>query len=91
MILTLEEAKEILRVDGPDLDQQITALVVAIPHYLETTTGKRWDEEQVNPLAHTTAGFILQLWFEPMSDQKDKLKITIDSLLGALTAMARGN
>lgn len=91
MIISLEEAKEVLRVDGDYLDIQITALIKSIPPYLETTTGKAWLDNPINPLAKTTAQFILMLWFEPYQDDKDKIKRTIDSLLIALTAMARGN
>jgi len=90
MILTLIEAKEILRIDDDYLDLQITALIQAIPPYLEVTTGKTWLDEPVNALARTTAQFVLMLWFEPYSDDKDKLKRTIDSLLIVLSAMARG-
>lgn len=90
MIISLTDAKEVLRIDGDYLDNQITALIQAIPPYLEVTTGKTWIDEPVNPLAQTTAQFLLMLWFEPYSDDKDKIKRTIDSLLIALSAMARG-
>lgn len=90
MIISLEEAKEVLRVDGNYMDMQIVALIESIPPYLETTTGKTWLDGPINPLVKTTAQFILMLWFEPYQDDKDKIKRTIDSLLIVLTAMARG-
>ncbi|HBR27917.1 MAG TPA: DNA packaging protein [Firmicutes bacterium] len=87
MILTIEEAREALRIDGPDNDMIINPLLEAIPSYLEVTTGKAWDTEPIHPLAKTAAKFILQLWYYPQDE--DKLKKAIDSLLMALTVMAR--
>lgn len=91
MILTLEEAKLILRVDDDELDEEINALIIAIPEYLETTTGKAWNDAPISPLAHATARFILQLWFDPQIKDSERLKNMIEGLLGTLTAMGRGN
>lgn len=89
MILNIDEAREILRVDGTDNDIVIVPLLTAIPDYLEVTTGKRWDTEPINPLAQTTAGFILQLWYDAQGPDTERLKRTIDNLLIALTAIGR--
>lgn len=90
LILDLEDARDILRIDGPDNDFIIQQLMEAIPDYLEATTGHRWDTGPINPLARTTAGFILQYWFDgPQGDYADRLKKTIDSLLSTLTAIGR--
>lgn len=90
MLISVPEAREILRIEGEDNDPIIVPLIEAIPDYLEVTTGRRWDKDTVvNPLAKTTAGFILQLWFESQDYNTDKLKRTIDSLLAALTAIGR--
>lgn len=90
LLLTIQEAREILRLDGPDNDIIIQPLLEAIPDFLETTTGRRWDTEPINSLAKTTAGFILQYWYYgPQGDHADRLKKTIDSLLGTLTAIGR--
>lgn len=89
MILSIQEARDILRVDDDYLDQQIIPLLDAIPQYLESSTGKSWDTEPIHPLARTTAGFILQLWFEPQDDSTYRLKKTIDGLLISLTAIGR--
>lgn len=90
MILTIEEAREALRIDGPDNDIIINPLLEAIPSYLEVTTGKAWDTEPIHPLAKTAAKFILQLWYYPQNEEADRIKKAIDSLLTALTAIARG-
>lgn len=89
MLLTIEEAREILRIDGTDNDVVILPLLEAIPSYLEVSTGKTWDTEPIHPLAKTAAKFILQLWYFPQSEEADRLKKAIDNLLVALTAMGR--
>ena len=90
-ILTIQEAHDILRVDGNDLDVSIIQpLIDAIPPYLEATTGRTWTSDAtIHPLAKSAASFILQLWFNPQDKDVDKLKNTIDSLLVALQAIGR--
>ena len=87
MILTIEQAREILRIDGVDNDPQITALVNAIPSYLEITAGIETGENQepYSPLAKTAAGFILQLWYYGETADTVKLQRVIDNLLKALS------
>jgi len=92
-IFTIEEAREVLRIDGTDNDPQIIALVEAIPAYLEITAGytaspKTANEEasvEYSPLAKTAARFILQLWYFGESSDTDKLQRVIDNLLKALS------
>jgi hypothetical protein len=85
MIFTVDEAREILRIDGTDNDAQITALIAAIPSYLEITAGYTATGETYSPLAKTAARFILQLWYFGESSDTDKLKRVIDNLLKALS------
>jgi len=89
MLISMEEARETLRLDGTDNDIIIQPLVEAIPSYLEVATGKDWTKEPDNRLAQTTAKFILQLWYEPEDANSAALKRTIDTLLTALTALGR--
>lgn len=84
LIFTVEEARDILRIDGADNDAQITALLAAIPAYLEITAGYKIDDEY-SPLAKTAARFILQLWYFGESAETDKLNRVIDNLLKALS------
>ena len=84
MIFSIEEARDILRIDGPDNDAQIAALVQAIPDYLHITAGIE-NFGQFSPLARTAARFILQLWYYGEHADTEKLQRTIDSLLKALT------
>lgn len=88
MILSLEEAREALRIDGEDNDTIIIPLVQAIPNYLKITTGRSWMEDD-NPLAKVAAKFILQLWYYPQSEDAVRIQRTIDSLLMTLAAEAR--
>ena len=88
MILTIEEARDAVRLDGPDNDIVLIPLLTAIPAYLEVTTGQAWDTEPI-PLAQTAAVFILQLWYNAQDKDTDRLKATIDGLLIALTAIGR--
>ena len=90
MLISLEEARDTLRVDGTDNDPIIIPLLESIPSYLEATTGRTWEEAPVHPLAQTVAKFILQLWFDPQGQDSERLKRTIDNLLTALTAIGRG-
>ena len=89
MIITIEEARNALRIDGDYNDEIIEPLIDAIPNYLYITTGRDWLDKPVQPLAQTTAKFILQLWFDPQTQDSERLKRTIDSLLVSLTALGR--
>ncbi len=89
MIITIEEARNALRIDGDYNDEIIKPLIEAIPNYLYITTGRDWLDEPMQPLAQTTAKFILQLWFDPQTQDSERLKRTIDSLLVSLTALGR--
>lgn len=88
MVLTIEEAREALRIDGTANDVIIEPLLAAIPGYLRTTTGKSWDGID-NPLVKVVAKFLLQLWYYPQSEDAVRLQRTIDSLLLTLSAEAR--
>lgn len=89
MLISLQEARDTLRLDGEDNDPIMLPLLEAIPAYLEVSTGRNWDTEPVHPLAQTVTKFILQLWFDGMDSESDRLKKTIDGLLTALTVIGR--
>jgi len=88
MIISIEEARETLRLDGDDNDIIIIPLLNAIPSYLHEVTGYVY-EGDASPLARTVANFILRLWYNPDGQDTDRLKRTIESLLVALTATVR--
>ncbi|WP_312683280.1 head-tail connector protein [Mammaliicoccus sciuri] len=89
MIITIEEARNTLRIDGDYNDDIIKPLIEAIPSYLELTTGRDWLDDEVHPLAKTVSGFVLQLWFDNQTQDSERLKRTIDGLLVSLTALGR--
>lgn len=89
MALSLEEAREHLRIDGTDNDFIILSLLEAIPGYIEVTTGMTAEQQETEPLARTASKFILQLWYNAEQANSDKLQQTIDGLLKAITVMAR--
>lgn len=89
-IMTMDEARAALRVDGEENDEFIEPLLISIPSYMEVATGYNWNEgEQSHDLAKTVAKFILQLWFDPLGPDTERLKRTIDSLLTSLTALGK--
>ena len=85
MIFTIEEAREILRIDGSENDEMIYALLSAVPPYLEATTGYV-AVNGYSPLAQAAGRFLLQLWYYGENADTDKLQRVIDSLLKALSA-----
>ncbi|EOP82973.1 hypothetical protein IGM_05168 [Bacillus cereus HuB4-4] len=89
MLITMEEARDALRVDGEDNDVIIIPLLESIPSYLEVTTGRTWEDTPVHPLAQTVTKFLLQLWYDPQDQDSERLKRTIDNLLAALTVLGR--
>ena len=89
MIFTLEEARDILRIDGSDNDAIIVPLVSAIPPYLEATTGYSPADGYYSPLAQTAGQFLLQLWYYGENADTEKLQRVIECLLKALSAERR--
>lgn len=85
-MFTIEEAREILRLDGADNDAIIYPLIDSIPPYLEATTGYSPADGDYSPLAITAGQFLLQLWYFGENSDTDKLQRVIDCLLKALAA-----
>ena len=85
MIFSLNEANEILHLDGGDNDAQVMALIEALPSYLYHTTGYQARGEY-SPVAKTAARFILWQWYYGENADTDKVQRVIDCLLKALSA-----
>lgn len=85
MIFTLDEARDILRIDGEDNDEIIDSLLDALPAYLYATTGYA-AADAYSPVAKTAARFILWQWYYGESADTDKVQRVIDNLLKALSA-----
>ena len=54
-MLSLEQAREFLRIDGTDNDNIINALLEAIPEYIEVTTGMAIPQQNTGPLINTVS------------------------------------
>lgn len=87
--MTLEEARDILRVDAGANDDLIAGLVEAIPGYIEVATGMTLDQQEDEPLVKTVGGFLLRLWY--FADHSDDVKLgrTIDNLLKCISYKAK--
>ena len=86
MIFTIEEARNILKVDDEYSDPVIYQLLEAIPPYIQQTTGYTPQEGLYSPLAKTAARFILWQWFDGVDENTYKQQRVIDNLLKALSA-----
>lgn len=89
MAMTLQEAKDVLRVDNTENDALIQSLVDSLPGYIEVTTGMAAGLQDSEPLVNTVNGFILRLWYYADQANDIKLQRTIDSLLKCITLKAR--
>lgn len=91
MLLTLDEARDALRVDGKDNDAIIESMLDSLPDYLQVTTGSSWQDGKAAgyQLAKQCAKFIIQLWYNPSTQDTVRLQAVIDRLLGTLSVIAR--
>lgn len=86
LIFEIDEARNILRVDGTDNDEEIYNLIFALPSYLYHTTGYKPKGGNYSYFAKTAARFILWQWYYGENADVDKTQRVIDSLLKALSA-----
>lgn len=87
MILTLQEAKDFLKVDYCEEDAEIQYLIEGAEMYLKNSTGKTFDT--TNPLAKLFCKALISDWYDNrgfMQDSKvsDKVRYTIQSILAQL-------
>lgn len=87
-MVTLEQAREFLRLDTTDNDAIITGLMEAVPDYIELCTGITAEQQATEPLADTVTKFLLILWYNAERADGDKIQRTIDSLLKTLQLKA---
>lgn len=87
-MITLEQAREVLRLDNTDNDDIITGLLAAVPDYIELCTGLTAEQQTTEPLADTAGKFLLILWYNAERVDADKVQRTIDSLLKTLQIKA---
>lgn len=87
--MTLSEACNVLHVDAGNNDVLISALVDALPSYIETTTGLSEDLQDEEPLVDVVGGLILTQWYYSDHADDQSLTRTINALLKALSVRAR--
>lgn len=60
-LISLGEAKQILRVDGTDSDLLLSQIITAAEQYILNATGKDFSGD---PLAKMAASMLVVMWFE---------------------------
>lgn len=85
MILTLQEARDYLRIDSSDNDDIIEGLIAGAGEYITIGTGIPSDLLQESDLAKTTAKLVLSLWYDSTQTDTDKLQRTIDNCMKSLS------
>lgn len=86
MIVTLEEAKNWLRVDSEEDDILIQSLIKAAESYLKNATGIEYDN--TNELAKLFCLVLIVDWYddrEMVGEASEKVRHTINSILMQLT------
>lgn len=86
-MLTIETAREWLRLDNDANDAIITGLMESAREYIEVTTGLAYADQDDSTLAETVQKFLLTLWYDPQTAETDRLQRTIDNLLKAITTI----
>lgn len=84
-MLTLETAREWLRLDNTDNDQIIEGLLTASVEYIELTTGVVETEQIASPLCETAQKFLLSLWYDPTQVDTERVQRSVDSLLKTIS------
>lgn len=86
-LLTVEEAKLWLRVDGDEEDELIQNLIDAADQYLLDATGRRWTAE--TPTAKLCAMALVADWYEhrefAAENTSPKVRPAIQSMIMQLT------
>ena len=87
--ITLDKAREWLRIDGEDNDEIIEGLLQACPHYIEVTTGYPWGLQPYEQLSETVTRLLMLLWYNAEQSEAERLQRAIDNLLKVITIRAR--
>lgn len=88
-MVTIDKARDWLRIDGTDNDEIIRGLLDAVPSYIEVATGMKPKQQKCDPLAETVTKFLLTLWYNAEQSETERLQRSIDNLLKALSVRAR--
>jgi len=86
LIITLDEAKQWLRVDHNDEDSLINTLISAAEKYLVNATGNTFDS--TNELAKLLCYVLVADWYENrdmIGKTSEKVRHTVESIVAQLT------
>jgi len=86
-MVTIETAREWLRLDGTDNDAIIAGLLAAAPGYIEVATGIPGYAQRDIPMVDVITKFLIQLWYNPDGTDTEKLQHVIDGLLKSLSRL----
>ena len=84
MLITLEETKEYLRVDGDEEDNLITSLINTAEEYLKNSTGKTFDS--TNNLARLFCLVLVVDWYENRTLGAGKVGEAIRPVINSMLA-----
>lgn len=84
-MLTLETAREWLRLDNTDNDTIIEGLIESAEEYITLTTGMSTDAQENSPLCETAQKFLLSLWYDPTQVDTERIQRSVDSLLKTIS------
>lgn len=90
IMLDLYEACDVLHVDPGNNDALIVSLIEALPGYISVTTGLSVEHQDKEPLVKTVSGLLLTQWYYADHADDQSLTRTINTLLKALSIIARG-
>ena len=91
MILTTQEAADVLGYDSPDEmpGDVVNILLPGIDGFLQNATGKDWGaEEEIDPDAKMAARVLLRRWFDDPGMVGEAKDVGILNLIGQLHAKA---
>ncbi len=88
-MLTLEQAREKLRLDNNDNDSIIEPFLQAMPNYIQETTGisidRQINDSNVKDLVQTLEGFLIQTWYNPEQRDVERLERVTQELIKTLS------
>lgn len=87
--MTLSEACNVLHVDEGNNDDLIISLLMALPGYIEVSTGMSEGAQINEPLCQVVEGLLLTQWYYADHADDQALTRSINALLKAITLKAR--
>lgn len=89
-MLSLDEARDWLRVDGTDNDPIIEALLVSTGDYIRAAVGDvDLEEESGFRIVDTIQRMLLTLWYNAEQSEAERLQRTIDGLIKSYAALLK--